>query len=36
MSAISGFEGLEPTLRVIKKQKLLQLLIKSQLFVDGH
>ena len=36
MSAISGFEGLEPTLRVIKKTKVIAIANKSQLFVDGH
>ena len=35
MSAISGIEGLKPTLDIIKHTKKSQLPIKSQLFVDG-
>ena len=35
MCAISGFQGLKPTLDIIKFTKILQLQIKNQLFVDG-
>ena len=35
MCAISGFQGLKPTLDIIKFTKLLQLQTKSRLYVDG-
>ena len=35
MSAISGLDGLEPTLKIIKFTKKSQLQIKSQSFVVG-
>ena len=35
MSAISGIEGLKPTLDIIKHTKKIAIANKSQLFVDG-
>ena len=35
MSSIVGLDGLDPTIKIIKHTKKLQLLIKSQLFVHG-
>ena len=35
MSSITGLDGLEPTLNIIKKTKLLLLQIRSQIYVHG-
>ena len=35
MSSISGIDGLEPTIKIIKHTQKIAIANKSQLFVDG-